>query len=343
MGGRPSVAEAVAAWNKRRYGVDIDPRRCRFRRRAPGADLRDAGVLAAGSKVLLKTPAYNGFYSDLAIADDRRGEPDEVRRPLLEMDFDDFERRISTTPTRSSSATRRTRPATAGAPRTCCASARSACGAASSCSPMRSTATSSARARSTPFASLPNKAIVDNSLTFKAASKSFNVSAHKVAWFYSTNPDLLARVKPLCAPTLTTLGMVANRAAYRRRRVAEPGGRVLEGNHDLVASFIQTRSRRQGHEAGSHYLCWLDVSELMERIGARKLADEYNRRPSADRIQRTPEVMTQRYLVERAKCTSTLVAPTARGRRPHAHEHRDLAQAGGAGARQYHSWHEKPV
>src|SRR5688500_19516674 len=43
----------------------------------------------------------------------------------------------------------------------------------------------------TPFASLPNKAVVDNSLTFKAASKSFGLAAHKLAWFYSTNPALM--------------------------------------------------------------------------------------------------------------------------------------------------------
>ena len=33
------------------------------------------------------------------------------------------------------------------------------------------------------------RTVVDNSLTFKAASKSFGLAANKCAWFYSTNPD----------------------------------------------------------------------------------------------------------------------------------------------------------
>ena len=32
----------------------------------------------------------------------------------------------------------------------------------------------------TPFAALPNKAMVNNSITFKAASKSFGLAAHEV-------------------------------------------------------------------------------------------------------------------------------------------------------------------
>ena len=49
-----------------------------------------------GSKVLLQTPTYNGFYSDL-----RESQTIAEESPLkfvngkFEMDFDDFERRIS--------------------------------------------------------------------------------------------------------------------------------------------------------------------------------------------------------------------------------------------------------
>ena len=41
----------------------------------------------------------------------------------------------------------------------------------------------------TPFASLSNKAVVDNSITFKAASKSFGLAAHKMAWFTRPTPS----------------------------------------------------------------------------------------------------------------------------------------------------------
>ena len=125
----PKVTEAVAAWNKRRYGVTIDPTTMLI-----SAGVHPALIAALktfsppGSKVLLQTPTYNGFYSRPArVADHRRREPDEVRQRQVP----DGLRRLRaphqpSTPTRSSSATRRTRPATAGRRRTCCASARSA-------------------------------------------------------------------------------------------------------------------------------------------------------------------------------------------------------------------------
>ena len=65
----------------------------------------------------------------------------------------------------------------------------------------------------TPFASLPNREIVDNSLTFKAASKSFSLAAMKAAWYFATNPDSLARERTNTRADLSTLGMVANLAA----------------------------------------------------------------------------------------------------------------------------------
>src|SRR6185295_1398306 len=118
----------------------------------------------------------------------------------------------------------------------------------------------------TPFASLPNKAIVNNSLTFKAASKSFGLAAMKCAWFYSTNPDYLARVKANNKADLTTMGMIASRAAYS-------GGEDIDGNHDFVESFVSANMplvkvvKPQGT-----YLSWLDVSRVCDKIGAEQLA-----------------------------------------------------------------------
>src|SRR5207244_1398656 len=69
-------------------------------------------------------------------------------------------------------------------------------------------------AKYTPFASLPNKAVVNNSITFKAASKSFGLAAMKCAWFFSDNMDYLNRVKVNNRADLTTMGMIASKAAY---------------------------------------------------------------------------------------------------------------------------------
>src|SRR5262249_43564106 len=65
-----------------------------------------------------------------------------------------------------------------------------------------------------PFASLPNKAVVNNSITFKAASKSFGLAAMKCAWFFSDNMEYINRVKVNNRADLSTLGMIASQSAY---------------------------------------------------------------------------------------------------------------------------------
>ena len=89
----------------------------------------------------------------------------------------------------------------------------------------------------TPFASLPNKAIVNNSITFKAASKSFGLAAMKCAWFFSDNADYIDRGE----------GQQPRRPDDARDD-REQGARItggedwlnqcvdyIDGNHDFVA------------------------------------------------------------------------------------------------------------
>jgi len=168
-----------------------------------------------GSKVLLQTPTYNGFYSDLTFTQTK---PEDV--PLknvngkFSMDFDEFERRISLD-THSFILCNPQNPTGN------CWSAEDLTRIGEICLKHRVVVLAdeihcdwvTKGHKYTPFASLPNKAIVNNSLTFKAASKSFGLAAHKVAWFYSTNPELLNRVKVNHRADLNTMGMVANQAA----------------------------------------------------------------------------------------------------------------------------------
>jgi cystathionine beta-lyase len=64
-----SFAEGIIAWNKRRYGIDIKPELLLM-----SAGVHPSIVSAlrtfspAGSKVLLLTPTYDGFYGDIAAA-----------------------------------------------------------------------------------------------------------------------------------------------------------------------------------------------------------------------------------------------------------------------------------
>ena len=90
-----SYRQAILDWNKRRYDLEID------RNTLVWCTGVHAGIIAAlqtfappGSRVLLTTPAYNGFYSDLRFT---RTVPEDSPMTLVDghysIDFDDFELR----------------------------------------------------------------------------------------------------------------------------------------------------------------------------------------------------------------------------------------------------------
>ena len=303
----PMVTESVAAWNKRRYGVTIDPASMQI-----SAGVHPALIAALkafsppGSKVLLQTPTYNGFYSDLresqTIAEES---PMKFVNGKFEMDFDDFERRISID-THSFILCNPQNPTGN------CWSAADLLRIGEICLKHRVVVLADEihcdwvgkGQKYTPFASLSNKAVVDNSLTFKAASKSFGLAAHKVAWFYSTNPTLMARVDPHHRADLNTLGLVANHAAVTEgEEWLRQANAYVDANHDLVVNFVNEKIAPmiKVHRAEGTYLTWLDVSGVAEKINSKKLADDYNRTKAANAPKLTPEQMVERYFVKTAK------------------------------------------
>ena len=301
-----SFPEAIVNWNKRRYGIDVNP------------DLLvvttgvHPGLIAAlktfsppGSKVLLTTPVYSGFYSDLTYCQVTPAEsPMKVVDGHYSIDFDDFERRIS----QDTNTFILCNPQN---PTGNCWSAEDLTRLGEICLRRRVVVLAdeihcdfvTSGNKYTPFASLPNKAIVRNSITFKAASKSFGLAAMKCAWFFSDNAEFIARVKANNRADLTTLGMIASRAAYT-------GGEewlnqcvaYIDKNHDFVESFVRANIpmvkvvKPQGT-----YLAWLDVSRIADRINAAQLAAEANKTLAASAKPLTPEQMVERHLVKTAK------------------------------------------
>ena len=302
----PKMQEAVAAWNKRHYGITIDPSSLVL---ANGVHPALVAALRAfspkGSKVLLTTPTYNGFYGDLTATDTKPEEsPMKFVNGKFELDFDDFEKRISLD-THSFILCNPQNPTGN------CWSPEDLLRIGEICLKHRVVVLAdeihcdwvSKGQKYTPFASLPNKAVVDNSLTLKAASKSFGLAAHKTAWFYSTNPDLMARVRPFHRADLNTLGLVANHGAITdgdewQRQANE----YVSGTHDMVVNFIGDKIPMiKVHRAQGTYLTWLDVTAVAERINSKKLADDYNRTKPANKPSLTPEQMVERYFVKTAK------------------------------------------
>jgi len=144
-----------------------------------------------------------------------------------------------------------------------------------------------------PFASLPDEAVVKNSITFNAISKTFNLAGMKNAYFYTTNPILLGRIKQHHRGDLSTLGVVANEAAYRHG--ADWFDQVrpyLDNNHKLVEQQVAKMPGVSYTKAQGTYLAWLDFTPILEKIGAAEMAVAHGKS--------SPEHYFQDWLVENA-------------------------------------------
>ena len=302
----PQLSEAVAAWNQRHYGVKIDPASIVISNGVHPALVAGIKTFSPkGTKVLLQTPVYNGFYGDLRETGTQpEDSPMKFVNGRFEMDFEDFERRIGT----DTNIFILCNPQN---PTGNCWSPEDLLRIGEICLKHRVIVFAdeihcdwvSKGQKYTPFASLPNKAVVDNSITFKAASKSFGLAAHKIAWFYSTNAELTKRVIPNHRADPNTLGVIANYAAITEGdEWQRQANEYVSNTHDFVVNFVADKiPMLKVHRAQGTYLTWLDVSAVADRINARKLADDYNRTKPATVGSLTPEQMVERFFVKTAK------------------------------------------
>jgi len=267
-----SYREAIADWNHDRYGYELDPASIVFATGVhPGLVATLKTFSPPASKVLMMTPTYNGFYSDLTRSQTIKNESEMVfENGRYSIDWDDFEARM-TADTQSLLL----------------------------CNPQNPTGNVWSEAdllrigelclkhqvvvladeihadfvrpgqKFTPFASLPDKDIVNNSISFKAITKTFSMPASKNAYWFSTNPVYLQRVMRNHYAGINTLGVVANEAAYRH------GGDwldqllpYLDGNHQYVEDFLQENLPQVGYtRAQGTFLSWLHFGDIMDEVG----------------------------------------------------------------------------
>ena len=273
----------IIAWIDRRYGIkNINPEQMGI---TTGVH---AGIIASmralcppGSKVLMATPIYSGFYGDVRFTNTVAEESlMKYVNGRYEMDWADFERRM--TPDVKVSIL---------------------------CNPQNPVGRAWTKEELTrygdlclkhnivvlsdeihcdfvskgqkyvPFANLDDKKVVANSITFKSGSKSFSLSGQMCAWYFSTNPEVFARTSFENHPDLNVLGMVAEQAAYS-------GGEewldqlvgYIDGNLDFAHDYIKTNIPliKVGNKPEGTYLQWIDVTAIADKIGAKKMADDAN-------------------------------------------------------------------
>ena len=273
-----SYPEAIAAWNGERHGIDVDPKSIVISTGVHPALIAALNTFnTPDTKVLLMTPTYSGFYSDLRWSRTRKNESQLILRDdgRYEIDWDDLEARM--TPDTHSILLCNPQNPTGNMwsaddllrlGRLCLENQVVVLSDEIHCDFVMQ------GHKYTPFASLPDKAVVDNSVTFKAISKTFSLAAMKNAYFFSTNPVYLERIKANHRPNINTLGVVANEAAYRH------GGPWfdellphLEANHELVVSYTKERMPMVNYtKPEGTYLAWLEVSKVLDAIGANEMA-----------------------------------------------------------------------
>ena len=282
-----SLKESIVQWNKTRYGVDIDPDTITMASGVHNGLISTLNAISPpGSKTLMNTPTYNGFYTDLRLSrtlvnDSEMWVDDDG---VYHIDWDDFEARMTTD-----------------------------CHAFLLCNPQNPTGNCWSEddlmrmgelclkhnvvvladeihcdfvmdgQKYVPFASLPDKDIVNNSLTYKSASKTFSIAGLKHAYFYSTNPILLDRVRWLHRADLNTLGVFGTDAALREGAGwFDQALAYINENQDYVESYIKKNVPGVKYKkAEGTYLAWLDVSDPIAGMDAGKMAEK-EELPSAE-------------------------------------------------------------
>ena len=301
-----SFYQQIADWDMRRNGLEVDPESITLSDGVhPALIAALKAVSPPGSKVLLTTAVYSGFYMDL-----RQSRTLEENSPMIvengryRIDFDDFESRMS----HDTDALILCNPQN---PTGNCWSEEDLLRLGRMCLEHRVVVLSDEihcdfvmkGQKYTPFASLPDKEVVDNSITFKAASKSFSLAAMKIAWFFSTNPELLALVRAQHRANTNTLGVVANQGALTDEGAdwLDQVNAYIDANHDFTEQYIRENMPGVKYtKAQGTYLAWLDVGGVAERLGAKRLAEEATANSETGRPV-TAEAIVGNWFIDNAK------------------------------------------
>jgi len=292
-----SLREAIVSWNGARNGLELSPESIVISHGVyPGVIAGLRSFVPAGTKILMVTPIYSGFYSM-----SRHTRTDTVDSPMIfkngrwEIDWDDLESKM--TPDVNAMIVCNPQNPTGNVwteeellriGRLCLEHQIVVLADEIHSDFVR------AGHKYVPFASLPDQDVVNNSVSFNAISKTFNLAGMKNAYYYSSNPILLGRMGQNHRADLNILGVVANEAAYREG--AEWFDQVLpyiDANHSFVEDFVKQNMPLVGYKrAEGTFLTFLDFSRVMSAINADEAGQENG--------YSAPEAYLQDWLVDKS-------------------------------------------
>jgi cystathionine beta-lyase len=291
------LRDGIVKWNGERHNVDLDPASITL------SDGVYPGVIAAlrsfvpiGSKVLIITPAYSGFYSMA-----RAAQVETVDSQMLyvngryEVNWEDLESKM-TSDVRALIVCNPQNPT--GNVWTEAELLRMGRLALDHKIVVLSDEIHSDVVRSghryIPFASIRDDAVVNNSVSFNAISKTFNLAAMKNAYFYSKSPNMLARVNQFHRAEISTLGVVANTAAYTNGgEWFDQANVYMDDSHTFVENYVKEHMPNVGYTRNEGtFMTFLDFSKVLSAIGADELAKAHGKD--------TPEAYFQDWLTEKS-------------------------------------------
>ncbi|MCB1670701.1 MAG: aminotransferase class I/II-fold pyridoxal phosphate-dependent enzyme [Gammaproteobacteria bacterium] len=293
--GTETLKDCIVKWNGERKGEDLHPDQIVLSDGVyPGVIAALRAFVPANERVVVTTPCYSGFYSMARGASVQTVDsPMKIVNGRYTFDFDDLETRLRAADVRAlilcnpqnptGNVWKRDELLQLG--RLCLENNVIVLSDEIHCDVIR------AGHKFTPFASLPDQAVVNNSVSFSAISKTFSLAGMKNAFYYSKNPKLLDRVNRYHRAEISTLGVVATEAAYNHGGPwFDQVNAYMDENHTFIENYIKNNLPTVGYTRNEGtYMTFLDFSKTMAALDAEKQAKEQN--------ARTPEHFFRDWLV----------------------------------------------
>lgn len=298
-----SYYDSIINWNDRRYDTVIE------RDMLVDSPALLPGLLAAlrafnppGAKVVLQTPGYSGFFTTIRKGFVIEENPMREVNGAYEMDFDDLDRKLAQDDVHTFILCNPHNPTGNSWDRDTLTQLGELClshNVIVLADEIHCDFVNAGNAY-VPYANLADE-LVMNSVTFKSASKSFNLAAFKNAYFFSHNPEFISRIKAVGDnATINSLGIVASQAALEEGDDwMDQVGVYLSDNATYASNFINEQIPHMScNQPEGTYLAWLNVEPLIEAIGAVETAAAETAANGPDGREVTPEAVVERYLIE---------------------------------------------
>mgnify|MGYP000459926234 CR=1 FL=1 len=266
--------DTIVAWNKRRYNVDV-----------PKANIMNAlgvldGVLSIlktfgkeGDHILLQTPTYSSFYHTINDAGMHASDSEmKYVNGRFEVDYEDFEKQIA-------GGIKQFILCNPQNPTGNCWTADELRKMGDICNKYNCLVIADeihcdfvmAGHKYVPYASIGEE-YAQNSFTLKSSSKSFNLAAHRTAYFYSDNRAYVDKVLKGGHQRflLNVMGLIASNVALKHGdNYIDEQNAYLTENTKYVAKYCADKIpliKYKPHEGT--YLAWLDCRGLYEKLDA---------------------------------------------------------------------------